>query len=67
MPTTANGREQIVKYLEEHHLSRQQLATMDGMSKQDVSDFLAGRRTNPAANRFILKAIRDLGIPYKED
>lgn len=62
MPETLNGRKQILKYMNKHGISRSQLAVMYGMNKQDVSDFLAGRRTNPAANRFIITLIKDFGL-----
>lgn len=42
-----------------------QLATMYGMNKQDVSDYLAGRKTTPAANKFIITLIKDFGLKYE--
>lgn len=67
MPETLNGRTQIIKYMNEHDISRSQLAIMYGMNKQDVADFLAGRKTNPAANRFIITLIKDFGLKYERE
>lgn len=67
MPETLNGRERILNYLKEHDISRAQVATMYGMTKQDVSDYLSGRKTNPAANRFIITLIKDFGIKYERN
>lgn len=65
MPETANGRQRILSYLEKNGISRAQLATMYGMNKQDVSDYLSGRKQNPAANKFIITLIKDFGLPYE--
>lgn len=65
MPETTNGRKRILQYMDEHDISRSQVATMYGMNKQDVSDYLAGRKTNPAASRFIITLIKDFGIRYE--
>lgn len=65
MPETLSGRERIINYLVDHDISRAQLATMYGMNKQDVSDYLAGRKKNPAANKFIITLIKDFGIKYE--
>ena len=65
MPETLSGRERIINYLADHDISRAQLATMYGMNKQDVSDYLAGRKTTPAANKFIITLIKDFGIKYE--
>lgn len=65
MPETLSGRERILNYLKEHDISRTQVATMYGMNKQDVSDYLSGRKTNPAANKFIITLIKDFGIKYE--
>lgn len=67
MPETLSGRERILNYLKEHDISRAQVATMYGMNKQDVSDYLSGRKTNPAANRFIITLIKDFGIKYERN
>lgn len=65
MPETLNGRQRILNYLKSNDISMTQLATMYGMNKQDVSDYLAGRKTNPAANRFVITLIKDFGIKYE--
>lgn len=65
MPETLNGRNRINEYLKEHKISRSQLATMYGMNKQDVSDYLSGRKQNPAATRFIITLIKAFDLKYK--
>ena len=62
MPETINGREKIKAYLSANDISIASLATMYGMSKQDLSDYLAGRKRNPQANRVILKIISDFKL-----
>lgn len=62
MPETLNGRERIIKYLSENNISISSLATMYGVNKQDMSDYLAGRKKNPKANQIILKVISDFKI-----
>ena len=57
MPETLNGRQKIKAYLSANDISIASLATMYGMSKQDLSDYLAGRKKNPKANQVILKII----------
>lgn len=65
MPETLNGRQRILKYLGDNDISQPQIATMYGMTRQDVSDFLSGRKTTPAANKFIITLIKDFGIKYE--
>lgn len=67
MPETLSGRKRIVDYMNKHGVSRSQIAIMYGMNKQDVSDYLAGRKTNPAANRFIITLIKDFGLKYERE
>lgn len=62
IPTTQPGRELVKKFLQENDIKSTDLAKMYGMTKQEVSDYLSGRKTNPAANQFILKVIRDFKI-----
>lgn len=62
MPETLNGRQKIKAYLDANDISIASLATMYGMSKQDLSDYLAGRKKNPQANRVILKIISDFKL-----
>ena len=62
MPSTFPGRELVKKFLQENDIKSTDLAKMYGMTKQEVSDYLSGRKTNPAANQFILKVIRDFKI-----
>lgn len=62
MPSTLPGRELVKNFLQENDIKSTDLAKMYGMTKQEVSDYLSGRKTNPAANQFILKVIRDFKI-----
>ncbi len=62
MPDTSNGREKINNYLKANEISISSLAKMYGISKQDMADYLAGRKKNPAANRTILKIISDFNL-----
>lgn len=62
MPSTAPGRDLVRKYLKENDIKSTDLAKMYGMTKQEVSDYLSGRKINPAGNQFILKVIRDFKI-----
>lgn len=62
MPTTMPGRELIKKYLKDNDIKTSDLAKTYGMTKQEVSDYLSGRKKNPASNQFILKVIRDFKI-----
>lgn len=62
MPTTKPGRSLVRQYLKNNGIKNADLAKMYGMTKQEVSDYLSGRKTNPASNQFILKVIRDFKI-----
>ena len=62
MPSTMPGRELVKKYLNDNKITTTDLAKMYGMTKQDVADYLSGRKTTPASNQFILKVIRDFKI-----
>ena len=62
IPTTQPGRELVKKYLNDNKIKTTDLAKMYGMTKQDVADYLSGRKTTPASNQFILKVIRDFKI-----
>ncbi len=62
MPETKPGREKIVEYLEENDISVTSLAVTYGIKKQDMSDFLTGRKITPRGNRIILKIISDIRI-----
>ena len=62
MPETLNGRQKIKAYLDANDISIASLATMYGMSKHDLSDYLAGRKKNPKANQVILKSISDFKL-----
>ena len=62
MPSTMPGSELVKKYLNDNKIKIGDLAKMYGMTKQDVADYLSGRKTTPASNQFILKVIRDFKI-----
>ncbi|MGN9067317.1 transcriptional regulator [Ligilactobacillus agilis] len=62
MPESKNGREKIVSYLTDNDISISSLAVMYGINKQDMSDYLAGRKKNPRGNQIILKIISDFKI-----
>lgn len=62
MPSTMPGRELVKHFLQSNDIKANDLAKMYGMTKQEVSDYLSGRKKNPASNQFILKVIRDFKI-----
>ena len=59
---TATGREKILQYLEEHNTSINDLSVMYNVNKQDMADYLAGRRVNKRGNELILRIITDFKI-----
>lgn len=59
MPDTAKGRERIKEYLKANGISISKLATMYDLPRQDMADYLAGRKKNPKANQTILRIISD--------
>lgn len=62
MPSTMSGRELVKKFLQESEVKTTDLARAYGMTKQEVSDYVSGRKVNPASNKFILKVIHDFNI-----
>lgn len=62
MPSTTPGRELIKQFLQQNEIRATDLAKIYGMTKQEVSDYLSGRKVNPASNLFVLKVIRDFKI-----
>lgn len=62
IPTTQPGRELVKQFLQQNGIKTTDLAKMYGMTKQEVSDYLSGRKVNPASNQFVLKVIRDFKI-----
>lgn len=62
MPETLSARDKIVKYLSENDISFADIATMYGLAKQDVGDYLSGRKKNPAGNKLIIRIISDFKI-----
>lgn len=62
MPSTLPGRNLVKKFLKDNKIKSNDLAKMYGMTKQEVSDYLSGRKENPAGNNFVLKVIRDFHI-----
>ena len=66
MPGVDTGRQKVSAYLKEHKISYPMLAVSYGMNKQDVSDYLSGRKDTPKSRQFIIQLIRDLGIKYED-
>lgn len=62
MPTTNPGRELVQNYIEKNSIRISDLAKLYGMKQQDVSDYVYGKKVNPASNIFILKLIRDFKV-----
>lgn len=62
IPTTESGRKKILKWLDENNTSISTLASMYGLSRQEASNYLNGRKDAPAGALFILKVMRDLKI-----
>ena len=62
MPSTMPGRELVKQFLQQNGIKATDLAKMYGMTKQEVSNYLSGSKTNPASNQFVLKVIRDFKI-----
>lgn len=62
MPSTMSGRELVKKFLQDSDVKTTDLARTYGMTKQEVSDYVSGRKVNPAGNKFILKVIHDFNI-----
>lgn len=62
MPDNTVAIEKIKKYLEDNNLKQVDLAVTYGKESTDVANILAGRKKDPASNRFVLKVISDLKI-----
>ncbi|CND93091.1 TPA: hypothetical protein VA365_001769 [Streptococcus agalactiae] len=62
MPNNASAIEKIKKYLSDNNLKQVDLAVTYDKEPQDVANILAGRKKDPASNRFVLKVISDLKI-----
>lgn len=62
MPETLEGRERIIQYLNANDITIADLAAMYGIAKQDMSDYLSGRKKNPRGNKIILKITSDFKI-----
>ena len=62
MPETKNGRDKIIQYLTINDISISALATMYGETRQNMADYLSGRKKNRKANQVILKIISDFKI-----
>lgn len=59
--------EKIKKYLLDNKLKQVDLAVTYNKEPQDVANILAGRKKDPASNRFVLKVISDLKIRQKRN
>lgn len=62
MPSTMPGRELVQNFLKDNDIKITDLAKMYKLSNQDARDYVTGRKTNPAANRFILTVISDFNL-----
>lgn len=62
MPTLAPGRKLVQEYLENNHIKITELAKIYGIKPQDATDYIKGRKSNAAANRFILAIVHDLKL-----
>lgn len=62
MPTLAPGRKLVQEYLENNHIKITELAKIYGIKPQDATDYISGRKSSPAANRFILAIVHDLKL-----
>lgn len=62
MPTMDPGRELVQKYLNDNNIKIAELAKAYGIEPQNATDYISGRKSNPAANRLILKIISDLKL-----
>lgn len=62
MPNTNSGRQKILDYLDKNNITMTTLAVQYGMVRQDVTNILNGKLTNPQANRFIARVIEDFKI-----
>ncbi|MDT2743976.1 hypothetical protein [Enterococcus asini] len=62
MPDINNGRERILKYIQENNIQIADLAVAYGMNKQDLTNYLNGKLTGPMANKIVLKIIADYRI-----
>lgn len=62
MPETLSGREKILHYISENNISIADLGSLYGINKQDLSDYLSGRKKSPRGNQIILKIISDFKI-----
>ncbi|GAB6638558.1 hypothetical protein BOVMAS10_12010 [Streptococcus uberis] len=62
MPDNTVAIEKIKKYLEENNIKQVDLAVNYDKKETDVANILAGRKKDPASNRFVLKVISDLKI-----
>lgn len=63
MPESANGREKVLKFIEDSGTTAVDIAVYYGMTKQDVNSYLTGRlKDSTAANKFVLKIISDFRV-----
>lgn len=63
MPESTNGREKVLKFIEESGTTIVDIAVYYGMTKQDVTSYLTGKLKNStAANKLVLKIISDFEL-----
>lgn len=62
MPTNDAGRLKVLEYLENEGITKTHIATLYGLNRQDVGNYLNGRIKNKQANLLITRIIKDYGI-----
>lgn len=63
MPTNLAGRDKVLKYLDANNIQIADLATMYGVQKQDMQNYLKGHLIDtPMANKLVIRIISDFKI-----
>lgn len=62
MPNNIYGRDLVKKWADENDISLNSIASVYGMTRQEVSNYINGTKKGPKANLFILRLIEDYKI-----
>lgn len=62
MPNNIYGRDLVKKWVDENDISLNSIASVYGMTRQEVSNYINGAKKGPKANLFILRLIEDYKI-----
>ncbi|MEO1768317.1 helix-turn-helix domain-containing protein [Candidatus Enterococcus ferrettii] len=62
MPSTDEGRQKILRFLEERDISIRDLAAVYGLTPQDLTNYLNGKLKNKKSNQVVLQIISDYKI-----